>query len=70
MDTISFVREQVRQAREFLDGTMADVSEEQAHAAPDGVLNPIAATYAHLVCGEDWFVSGYLRRQSPLMASS
>ncbi len=58
MDTITFLREQLDMARAFLAGTLADVDAEAAHAPVPGRLNPIAATYAHLVVGEDGFVKG------------
>lgn len=70
MDTISFIREQLQQARSFLDGTMADVGAAEAHARPPGSGNSIAATYAHLVTGEDGFVNALLRGGSPLYAGA
>jgi hypothetical protein len=70
MQAIQFVRDQLKQNREFLEGTLADVSDAEAHAAPPGILNPIASTYAHLVAGEDGFVNGLLRGGAPLFATS
>ena len=70
MQTIQFVREQLKQNREFLEGTLADVGEKEAHATPPGILNPISATYAHVVAGEDGFVNGLLRGGAPLFATS
>jgi hypothetical protein len=70
VDSISFLREQLRQARGFLAGTLAEVDEERLHAAMPGALNPIGATYAHLVTGEDGFVNGLIREAAPLFASS
>ncbi len=70
MDTIEFLREQIQQARGFLDGTLAGVGEERAHAAAPGVLNPIGATFAHLVMGEDGFVNGLIRGGAPMLATS
>ena len=70
MQTIQFVRDQLNQNREFLAGTLADVGEAEAHAMPPGILNPIGATFAHLVAGEDGFVNGLLRGGVPLFATS
>ena len=70
MQTIQFVREQLKQNREFLEGTLADVGEDEAHATPPGILNPISATYAHVIAGEDGFVNGLLRGGAPLFATS
>jgi len=70
MDTIEFLREQLGQARWFLEGTMAEIDEKRARAAMPGVLNPIAATYGHVVTGEDGFVQGLIRGQSPLFATA
>lgn len=70
MNTIDFVRDQLGQARQFFEGTMADVTDAEAHALPPGTLNPIAATYAHLVTGEDGFVHALLRNEAPLFATA
>ncbi|MDE3097764.1 MAG: DinB family protein [Chloroflexota bacterium] len=69
MDTIAFLREQLGMARAFLAGTLADVDAEAAHAPAPGRLNPIAATYTHLVVGEDGFVNGIVRGTAPLFAA-
>jgi len=68
MDTIAFLREQLAQARAFLSGTLADLDPAAAHRPVPGRLNPIAATYAHVVVGEDGFVNGLLRGAPPLFA--
>jgi hypothetical protein len=70
MDRISLLREQARAAHEFLELTMNDVTPEQAHWTPPGNANPLGATYAHLVMGEDGFVNGLLRESTPLAAST
>jgi len=66
MDTLAFIRDQLTQARAFLHGTMNDLDEAAAHSLPPGRGNSIAATYAHLVCGEDGFVNALLRGGEPL----
>ncbi len=70
MNTVELMRLQLTQARDFLSGTMADVDAEGAHQVPPGILNPIGATYAHVVAGEDWFVNGLLRGGAPLIATA
>lgn len=70
MGTNQFLREQLTQARAFLAGTLAGIDAEAAHAPAPGRLNPIAATYAHLVVGEDGFVNGLIRGAAPLCASA
>jgi len=69
MGTVKFLREQLRTAHEFLDGTMQGVSEEQAHWAPAGAASPIAAHYVHVLTGEDGIVNGMLKGGAPLFAS-
>ena len=67
---VAFIREGAQVGHWYLDGTMADVTAEQAHYAPPGRANPIGATFAHVVCSEDLIVNGMLRQQAPLLASS
>src|SRR6266542_1364151 len=67
---VAFIREGAQLGHWYLDGTMADVTPEQAHYAPPGRANPIGATFAHLVCSEDVIVNGMLRQQAPLSAST
>jgi hypothetical protein len=59
----------VRDARQVLDGTMADVTPAQVQFIPPGVANPLGATYAHVVCSEDMIVRGMFRQVAPLSAS-
>ena len=67
---VAFIREGAQLGHWYLDGTMADVTPEQAHYAPPGRANPIGATFAHLVRSEDVIVNGMLRQQAPLSAST
>lgn len=68
MTVVDFIREQLQQAHEFLEMTMADVTAEQAAWKPGGNANPLGAAYAHLVTGEDGFVNAYLQGGAPLFA--
>jgi hypothetical protein len=67
MSTTQNLRDQLRQAHEFLESAMAEVDDEQLHWRPAGLANPIGATYAHLLCGEDAFIAA-LTERSPLFA--
>lgn len=67
---VSLMRYQVRWAREWFDGTVANVTAEQAAWAPPGIANPLGATYAHLVMAEDMIVQGLLRQTTPEYAAA
>lgn len=68
MDTTQLLREQLHQAHAFLASAVANVTEEQAHWIPPGLANPLGATYAHVLFGEDAFVANLAGRQ-PLFAT-
>lgn len=70
MDAVSLLRTQLQYAHEWLEATIADTTEEQAHWTPPGVANPLGATYAHAVVAEDMIVSGMLKQSAPLCASA
>src|SRR5689334_13405766 len=67
---VELLRRIVDDARQVLDGTMADVTQAQVDYIPPGIANPLGATYAHVVCSEDMVVQGMLRQAAPLFASS
>lgn len=56
-------------AHDTLEGTVADLSSEQACYCPDGKAMPAGAHYAHHVQGEDAVFNGMLQGKTPLMAS-
>ena len=70
MDSISLLQDELKSTHDTLEGTMADVTPEQAHWSPPGIANPVGATYAHLVLSEDMLINGILKRQAPFFASS
>jgi hypothetical protein len=70
MDALSMFRDQVKGAHEWVEATMADVTPEQAHWIPPGIANPLGATYAHMIVGEDAFVNAILKGGAPLGAST
>lgn len=68
MNRISLLRDQFKQAHEWLEATVGDVIAEDAHAIPPGVANPIGATYAHAVLAEDGVINGMLKGAAPMFA--
>lgn len=68
MDVRSALREQIEGAHQVLEQTMADVTPEQAQWSPPGKANPLGATYAHAILGEDMMVNGLLKGSPPFVA--
>ena len=66
MDAVTLLRRQISTAHEWLEGTMADVTAEQADWAPPGIATPLGACYAHAVFSEDMIINGMLRGDTPL----
>src|SRR5204863_3579249 len=69
MDSISLLREGLRAAHEYLDGTMADVTPEQLHWIPQGRATPLGANYLHLIQTEDQVIQIGLQNK-PALADS
>jgi hypothetical protein len=67
---VSLFREQIQAAHQLVEGTIANVTPEQAHWSPPGIAVPLGASYAHIVISEDGTVSGLLKGAAPLFASS
>ncbi|HYO50718.1 MAG TPA: DinB family protein [Chloroflexia bacterium] len=70
MDAVTLLRQQFETAHQWLEGTMADVTPEQAHWTPPGVANPLGASYAHVVVSEDLLVNYMVRQATPLCFST
>jgi hypothetical protein len=70
LNAIDALRTQHKVAHDFLEGTIGDVTAAQADWTPPGVANRLAATYAHIVCGEDALVNAIVRQSAPLMATT
>ena len=68
MDSITLLRQQLRDTHGLLEETMADVSPEQTHWLPPGTANPLGATYAHAIITEDMFINGILKGTAPMSA--
>jgi len=66
MDSISYLREDMRLTHEWQEQTMQDVTQEQLDWHPPGKANPLGATYAHSLCSEDAIVHQVLVGDLPL----
>lgn len=66
MDGVEVLRGTVRAARDLFQGTIADLTPEQANYLPPGTAHPIAEIVAHVVQAEDAIVNGMLRGEAPL----
>jgi len=69
MSRIQVLRDQLRWAHDFLEGTMESVTDEQAHWQPSGTSLAIGAHYGHVVVLEDFAIGGMLSGSTPLYAS-
>ncbi|MEX1253724.1 MAG: DinB family protein [Dehalococcoidia bacterium] len=70
MDTIALLRSGFQGAHGILEATMNDVTPDQAHWTPPGIANPLGATYAHVVLGEDALLHGMVMGSPPLSATT
>jgi hypothetical protein len=67
---VFFFREELRGAHELLEGTVGEITAEDAHWAPPGIAAPIGATYAHVILSEDATINGLFQGKAPFFASS
>ncbi|MBI2912506.1 MAG: DinB family protein [Chloroflexi bacterium] len=70
MDSISLLRQQIQTAHEVMEGTMADLTPQQAAYDPSGSAIAAGALYAHSILGEDYFINAVIRGGQPLMMTS
>ncbi len=70
MDVQSVLRTALGLAHNVLEGTMADVTAEQALWTPGGRGIPIGAQYFHILVTEDRFVQGSFQGAATLAESS
>ena len=71
MSTINLIREQIKLAHGYFEGTMAGVTDEVAHWQPGGTAHSIGSQYAHLIVSEDMMINSLLKESdSPLFATS
>src|SRR5262245_30749612 len=69
VDPAAILRANLADAHWLLEQVIAGLTDEQAHWAPPGTANTIAATYAHVVASEDVFVQETLGRRPTLERS-
>ena len=67
MNAIELLKGQIQMANQFLDGTVADVSVEQAHAVPGGTAHPIGASMVHIALAQDVVLNMMVRGSQPLI---
>ena len=70
MDAVASLREQFKHQHGILEGTMQDVTADQAQWSPPGRANPLGASYAHTVLGEDVMVNGLVKGGAPMFVTS
>ena len=70
MDGVELLRQQFQLARRAFEGTLADVTPEQAHWQPPGMALPIVAHCGHVLAGQDTIVNALLKGGAPLAATS
>ena len=69
MDAISLLRQQVQSAHEIVEGTVADLTSEQAHWTPAGKALAAGPLFVHLASGEDLFLNMMTGRQPLAMGA-
>jgi hypothetical protein len=69
MSQVAALRMAYQTMHDILEGTVADVTADQASWQPPGAAHTIGANYGHVVFSEDGFVNGLLRGGAPLMAT-
>ena len=69
MDVISLLSQQVRSAHEIVEGTVADLTAEQAQWDPAGKAIAAGPLYAHVSAAEDLFLNMVVGRQPLAMGA-
>ena len=57
MDSVEVVRSAFGGAHMWYNGTVADITDEQANAVPPGVAWPIGAIMSHVLSAEDFMIN-------------
>jgi len=66
---VALLRDQVKEAIQWLEGVTADLTPEDAHWKPPGTALPAGAVYAHAVTAMDAVVNAILKGGAPLFAA-
>lgn len=64
--SLQLIKEEIKNAREVFEGTIANLTPELAHKDPGGKAMTIAGAYAHLIFSEDYIIHGMLQEVEPL----
>jgi uncharacterized damage-inducible protein DinB len=60
MDAVDALTRAINASHQWYQGTVADVTSEQANYLPSGTAHPIGELAAHIVQGEDGIINGML----------
>ena len=66
MEAVAVLKSAFDGAHMWYQGTIADVTEEQANVVPPGVAHPIGALMAHILQCEDVMINQIIRGRPPL----
>lgn len=66
LTALQLLKNQLKEARETFEGTVADITPEQLHQNPGGKALPLGSVYAHLLFSEDVIVHGMLQGKPTL----
>ncbi|MBM2827499.1 MAG: DinB family protein [Actinobacteria bacterium] len=67
---VAFLRTQVKEAIQWLEGVTADLTQEDAHWKPPGTALPAGAVYAHTVTGMDAVINAILKGGPPMFLAA
>ncbi len=70
MNTIQLIRDQIKTAHDWLEGTVADVTPTMANFVPPGQAHSVGTRYAHAIVAEDTMTHAMLQGGAPLYTSS
>lgn len=66
MNSINLLKQQIKDAHETLENTVADIKSDHLHKDPGGKALALGAAYAHLVFSEDKIVNGMIQKKPSL----
>ena len=66
LTALQLIKDQLKDARETFESTVADLQEEHLHKDPGGKAFPLAGTYAHLIFSEDMIINGMIQGKATL----
>jgi len=69
MDAVSLLRQQIKSAHQIVEGTVADLTSDQAHWKPGGKAMAAAPMLVHIASGEDLFLNMMTGRQPLAMGA-